>query len=186
MWIARMGRIVAALSFAVGLACNATGTGTTDAAPALGGSIKGSSFVVADAVVATTVAWKSRLWPGDSTVVLFSTVDHLCERIQAGTATNREQILLLDLAETSNGTASPIAGPGTFVDAGDLNQPRVFSANYDVATMGSGPRCDLEKASLTSGTVTISAIDAGKSMTGMADLTSRSRRPAPPMTSTGT
>ena len=117
------GLVVWCASLVALLGCGGKGTGSSadGAAPVqLSGTIGGRTFVVRDAVIATTVSWKSSLYPGESTLIILADNTALCDQIQTDVTKVNTQLLILDLAEAGAGTAQPITSAGTFPISADL------------------------------------------------------------------
>jgi len=164
--LAAMLRMMSSIGFvAAVLGCSGSGSGSgSGGSGGSGGSTTGSgdhaltiggrTFALADAVVATTVGWKSSLYPGDSTIILLSDSDGLCDQIQANVTKPGTQLVILDLAEAGGGTARPVMQPGTFPVSDDLRQARAAAVYYTSVD----PACAFSDLATTAGSVTLTAL----------------------------
>lgn len=135
----------------------ALGCGSGSDGRVLSGTVGDRSFVVRDAIIATTTSWKSAFSPGDSTVIVLSDAANLCDQITTDLTKPDTQFVLMELAEVTQGTASPISGPGTFTWSSLPVEGRISQMFYAYVT----PSCASPDVGATSGSVTITELGAG-------------------------
>jgi hypothetical protein len=150
-----------------GLACSSSTSGSAPLGAAINGTLGGSAFSVADALVLHPQHWKSAA--AGSTAVLLSDTPNVCAQITAGKTPAPGRIVLVRLEQRGADGAITALSAGSFDGTGEGQPSSRFADVYGSAVDAA---CHLTKFFQNREVISVTQVDSGSTpIAGSIDVT---------------